>query len=156
MQYNAQLLQTHFQYVHDNNTTHKHMYIICRGGSFGKGGWGDVAVWACIDNIYLLLLLHTVYFSCLFSNFFIKPSWTLYLQVMTFEQAEKFRLNPFDLTKVCAAVSCTCTKLCVLCLSSTLLLLIGYILCTVKVQCSIPHSTNQGVATLRVSADSCG
>jgi catalase len=28
------------------------------------------------------------------------PSWTLYIQVMTFEQAEKFRWNPFDLTKV--------------------------------------------------------
>ncbi|XP_059143860.1 catalase-like [Physella acuta] len=28
------------------------------------------------------------------------PSWTLYIQVMTFDQAEKFRWNPFDLTKV--------------------------------------------------------
>lgn len=28
------------------------------------------------------------------------PSWTLYIQVMTFEAAEKFRWNPFDLTKV--------------------------------------------------------
>lgn len=28
------------------------------------------------------------------------PSWTLNIQVMTFEQAEKFRWNPFDLTKV--------------------------------------------------------
>lgn len=28
------------------------------------------------------------------------PSWTLYIQVMTFEQAEKYKLNPFDLTKV--------------------------------------------------------
>jgi catalase len=28
------------------------------------------------------------------------PSWTFYIQVMTFEQAEKFRWNPFDLTKV--------------------------------------------------------
>jgi len=28
------------------------------------------------------------------------PSWTMYIQVMTFEQAEKFRWNPFDLTKV--------------------------------------------------------
>ena len=28
------------------------------------------------------------------------PSWTCYIQVMTFEQAEKFRFNPFDLTKV--------------------------------------------------------
>ena len=28
------------------------------------------------------------------------PSWTLYLQVMTFEEAEKHRWNPFDLTKV--------------------------------------------------------
>jgi len=27
------------------------------------------------------------------------PSWTLYLQVMTFEQAEKCPFNPFDLTK---------------------------------------------------------
>jgi len=28
------------------------------------------------------------------------PSWTLYVQVMTFVQAELFRWNPFDLTKV--------------------------------------------------------
>jgi catalase len=28
------------------------------------------------------------------------PSWTFYIQVMTFQQAEKFRWNPFDLTKV--------------------------------------------------------
>ncbi|CAB1430132.1 unnamed protein product [Pleuronectes platessa] len=28
------------------------------------------------------------------------PSWTFYIQVMTFEQAEKFEFNPFDLTKV--------------------------------------------------------
>jgi catalase len=31
------------------------------------------------------------------------PSWTFYIQVMTFEQAEKFKWNPFDLTKVSAA-----------------------------------------------------
>ena len=28
------------------------------------------------------------------------PSWTLYIQVMTFEQAEHFPFNPFDLTKI--------------------------------------------------------
>lgn len=28
------------------------------------------------------------------------PSWTFYIQVMTFEQAERFQFNPFDLTKV--------------------------------------------------------
>lgn len=28
------------------------------------------------------------------------PSWTLYIQVMTFEQAEKCPFNPFDITKV--------------------------------------------------------
>lgn len=28
------------------------------------------------------------------------PSWTLYIQVMTFQEAEKFRWNPFDLTKI--------------------------------------------------------
>jgi len=28
------------------------------------------------------------------------PSWTLHIQVMTFEQAENWRFNPFDLTKV--------------------------------------------------------
>ena len=28
------------------------------------------------------------------------PSWTLKIQVMTFEEAENFRWNPFDLTKV--------------------------------------------------------
>ncbi|XP_040266628.1 catalase [Bufo bufo] len=28
------------------------------------------------------------------------PSWTFYIQVMTFEQAEKYPFNPFDLTKI--------------------------------------------------------
>jgi len=28
------------------------------------------------------------------------PSWTMYIQVMTFAQAETFRWNPFDLTKI--------------------------------------------------------
>jgi len=28
------------------------------------------------------------------------PTWSFYLQVMTFEEAEHFRWNPFDLTKV--------------------------------------------------------
>jgi catalase len=32
------------------------------------------------------------------------PSWTFYIQVMTFEQAEKFKWNPFDLTKVSVAL----------------------------------------------------
>lgn len=30
------------------------------------------------------------------------PSYTMYIQVMTFEEAENYRFNPFDLTKVCA------------------------------------------------------
>eukprot|EP00731_Ephydatia_muelleri_P022009 Em0014g600a len=41
--------------------------------------------------------IRDLYESIATGNF---PSWTLFLQVMTFEQAEKFRLNPFDLTKV--------------------------------------------------------
>lgn len=28
------------------------------------------------------------------------PSWNLYIQVMTFKEAEEFRWNPFDVTKV--------------------------------------------------------
>lgn len=28
------------------------------------------------------------------------PSWSFYIQVMTFEEAERFPFNPFDLTKV--------------------------------------------------------
>ncbi|XP_010780046.1 catalase-like [Notothenia coriiceps] len=28
------------------------------------------------------------------------PSWTFFIQIMTFEQAETFQFNPFDLTKV--------------------------------------------------------
>jgi catalase len=28
------------------------------------------------------------------------PSWTLNVQIMTFEQAKTFKFNPFDLTKV--------------------------------------------------------
>ena len=34
-----------------------------------------------------------------------QPSWTMYIQVMTFEEAEKFRWNPFDLTKVKSCLS---------------------------------------------------
>ena len=28
------------------------------------------------------------------------PSWTMYIQVMTYQEAENHRWNPFDLTKV--------------------------------------------------------
>ena len=28
------------------------------------------------------------------------PSWTMYVQIMTYQQAEKWHLNPFDITKV--------------------------------------------------------
>ena len=28
------------------------------------------------------------------------PSWTMYVQVMTYDEAEKWQFNPFDLTKV--------------------------------------------------------
>lgn len=30
------------------------------------------------------------------------PSWTLYVQLMTFDQAKKFKYNPFDITKIWA------------------------------------------------------
>ena len=33
------------------------------------------------------------------------PSWTMYFQVMTYEQAENCPFNPFDLTKVSAVVN---------------------------------------------------
>ena len=29
------------------------------------------------------------------------PSYTMFVQVMTFEEAEKHKFNPFDLTKAC-------------------------------------------------------
>jgi len=45
--------------------------------------------------LLLLFLFTKTIFVCPF-----QPSWTMYIQVMTFEQAEKFRWNPFDLTKV--------------------------------------------------------
>jgi catalase len=32
------------------------------------------------------------------------PSWTLYIQVMIFEEAERFHWNPFDVTKVGVSV----------------------------------------------------
>lgn len=41
--------------------------------------------------------LRDLYNSIASGNF---PSWTMYIQVMTFEEAERFRWNPFDLTKV--------------------------------------------------------
>jgi catalase len=28
------------------------------------------------------------------------PSWTLYLQIMSYEEAERAKFNPFDVTKV--------------------------------------------------------
>ena len=31
------------------------------------------------------------------------PTWTMYIQVMTFEEAETWEFNPFDLTKVILA-----------------------------------------------------
>ena len=34
------------------------------------------------------------------------PSWTLYIQIMTDQEAQKFRWNPFDLTKVIVFISC--------------------------------------------------
>jgi len=36
------------------------------------------------------------------------PSWTLYIQVMTFAEAERFRWNPFDLTKVLLYIEKQC------------------------------------------------
>ena len=45
--------------------------------------------------LLLLVLFTRTLFVCPF-----QPSWTMYIQVMTFEQAEKSRWNPFDLTKV--------------------------------------------------------
>ena len=41
-----------------------------------------------------------IHVKILFLMFVDQPSWTMYIQVMTFEEAEKFRWNPFDLTKV--------------------------------------------------------
>uniref|UniRef100_A0A8C7QJY9 Catalase n=1 Tax=Oncorhynchus mykiss TaxID=8022 RepID=A0A8C7QJY9_ONCMY len=41
--------------------------------------------------------IRDLYTSIANGNF---PSWSFYIQVMTFEQAEKFQWNPFDLTKV--------------------------------------------------------
>uniref|UniRef100_A0AAY4CL59 Catalase n=1 Tax=Denticeps clupeoides TaxID=299321 RepID=A0AAY4CL59_9TELE len=40
--------------------------------------------------------IRDLYNAIAYNNF---PSWTFYIQVMTFEQAEKFPWNPFDLTK---------------------------------------------------------
>lgn len=33
------------------------------------------------------------------------PSWTFYIQVMTMKEAESFRWNPFDVTKVSSGLS---------------------------------------------------
>ena len=60
--------------------------------------------------------VHT-YHSCFFKKF--QPSWTLYIQVMSFKQAENFKWNPFDLTKVsvcvCVCVCVVCVSVCVVC-----------------------------------------
>lgn len=42
--------------------------------------------------------LRDLYDSIATGNF---PSWTMYIQVMTFAEAERFKWNPFDITKVC-------------------------------------------------------
>lgn len=34
------------------------------------------------------------------------PSWSFHIQVMTFEEAEKFPFNPFDVTKVTFILMC--------------------------------------------------
>ncbi|XP_056383683.1 catalase [Hyla sarda] len=41
--------------------------------------------------------IHDLYEAIANGNY---PSWTFYIQVMTFEQAERFQFNPFDLTKI--------------------------------------------------------
>jgi len=41
--------------------------------------------------------IHDLYNSISEGNF---PSWTMYIQVMTFDQAERFKWNPFDVTKI--------------------------------------------------------
>ncbi|XP_063293962.1 catalase [Pelobates fuscus] len=41
--------------------------------------------------------IHDLYEAIANGNF---PSWTFYIQVMTFQEAEKFKFNPFDLTKI--------------------------------------------------------
>jgi catalase len=41
--------------------------------------------------------LRDLYNSIAEGNF---PTWTMHIQVMTFEQAETWEFNPFDLTKV--------------------------------------------------------
>uniref|UniRef100_A0A3P9AMS3 Catalase n=1 Tax=Esox lucius TaxID=8010 RepID=A0A3P9AMS3_ESOLU len=54
----------------------------------------DAKSLACTDPDYAIRDLYTA----IANNKF--PSWSVYIQVMTFEQAEKFQWNPFDLTKV--------------------------------------------------------
>lgn len=46
-----------------------------------------------------------IHVKILFLMFVDQPSWTMHIQVMTFEEAEKFRWNPFDLTKVKSCLS---------------------------------------------------
>ncbi|KAM5138914.1 catalase [Mantella aurantiaca] len=41
--------------------------------------------------------IHDLYDAIANGNF---PSWSFYIQVMTFEQAERYPFNPFDLTKI--------------------------------------------------------
>ena len=47
--------------------------------------------------IVIELYLRDLYNAISEGNF---PTWTMYIQVMTFEQAETWEFNPFDLTKV--------------------------------------------------------
>ena len=53
-----------------------------------------------VDCVYLKVTIVLDRFNYMMVVFVHQPSWTMSIQVMTFEQAESFGWNPFDLTKV--------------------------------------------------------
>ena len=52
---------------------------------------------SCIITYKMFSSLRDLYNSIAEGNF---PTWTMHIQVMTFEQAETWEFNPFNLTKV--------------------------------------------------------
>lgn len=62
-----------------------------------------------VHSLFIFVIVRMIICICTVINFTGKneyffllpqPSWTMYIQVMTFDQAEKSSFNPFDLTKV--------------------------------------------------------
>ena len=56
--------------------------------------------YSLLSTMFLVANIPCFHFLVCLYVCLVQSSWTFYIQVMTYEQAEKFRWNPFVLTKV--------------------------------------------------------